>query len=318
MSPARVEQLDAQTAAESLLRELYIVETEAGAGSLGAAPAPTFDERRARYRNPGIGKHTYWLARVGDEPAGLSALHRFGGFVTVDVLVRPSFRRCGIGSLLFERLVAGARAAGVNSFFGHHVDEVGAAFARKVGATDDQREVKSVLRLREAALPPPRVPEGVELRSWTGHVPDDIVASFVQARNALGDAPAPGAQVYPDWTVETQRADDQAQIDRGVPIHATAALEHGEVVALTGIRVGAPPCRYAATDDTTTVPHARGRGLAYAVKLENLRRLREERPDVELVGTMNAEQNAPMRAVNRKLGFVPTVTLTTALFTLGE
>jgi GNAT superfamily N-acetyltransferase len=318
VSEPRVEEVDAQTAPEEVLRELYVVEAEAGAGTLGAAPAPTFEERRARYRNPGIGKHTYWLARVDGEVAGLSALHRFGGFSSADVLVRPAFRRRRIGTLLFGCVVDGARAAGAPSFFGHHVDPVGAAFARHVGAKDDQRDVKSVLRLREADLPPPAVPDGIQLRSWTGHVPEDIVESFVQARNALADAPSPGTQVFPDWTVDTQRADDQAQIDREVPIHASAALERGEVVALTGIRVGRAPCRYAATDDTTTVPRARGRGLAYAVKLENLRRLREERPDVELVGTMNAEHNAAMRAVNTKLGFVPTITLTTAVVALSE
>lgn len=314
----RVEEIDAQTAPEEVLRGVYVVETEAGAGTLGVAPAPTFEERHARYRNPGLGAHRHWLARDAGEPAGLSALHRYGSFVIADVLVRPDHRRRRVGSLLFERLVEGARAAGVESFFGHHVDDAGAAFARHVGAEDDQREVKSVLRLREARLPVPAPPDGVELRSWSGHVPDDLVASFVRARNALADAPSPGAQVFPDWTVETQRADDQTQIDRGTPIHVTVALEDGEVVALTGIRVGPAPRRYVATDDTATVPRARGRGLAYVVKLENLRRLRDERPDVELVGTMNAEHNAPMRSVNTKLGFVPTVTLTTAVVTLRE
>ena len=40
------------------------------------------------------------------------------------------------------------------------------------------------------------------------------------------------------------------------------------------------------------------------MKLESLRRLRDERPDVESCRTMNAEHNVAMRAVNAKLGFV--------------
>jgi hypothetical protein len=40
------------------------------------------------------------------------------------------------------------------------------------------------------------------------------------------------------------------------------------------------------------------------VKSESLARLRRERPDVLLVGTTNAEENAAIRAVNERLGFV--------------
>ena len=53
-----------------------------------------------------------------------------------------------------------------------------------------------------------------------------------------------------------------------------------------------------------------------AVKVESLRRLRAERPEVETVSTMNAEQNAAMRHINVGLGFVTTSTLTTAVLTV--
>jgi GNAT superfamily N-acetyltransferase len=314
----RVEEIDAQTAPDDTLRDLYLVETEAGGGSLGVAPAPTYEQRVARYRNPGIATRHYWTAREEDEIAGFAALHSLGAtLVTADVLVRPRFRRRGVGTRLFASLCSGARAAGVASFFGHYADDAGAAFARHVGARDDQREVKSVLRLRDVRLPEPALPAGIALRSWVGHIPEELAESFVRARNAMIDAPAPGTQAMVPWTVEQTVADNEAQIARGAPVHFTVAVEDGEVVALTGVRVGPAPCPYAATDDTATIPSARGRGLAYAVKLENLRRLHAERPDVELVGTMNAEHNVAMRAINTKLGFVPTVTLTTAVVTLS-
>lgn len=317
MSDRRVEAIDAETAPESVLHELYLVESEAGTAALGAAPAPTFEERRRRYRNPGVVKRRHWLLRCGGDPAGLAALHRHGGaLVDADVLVRPAFRRRGLGTLLFERVCVEARAAGVTSFYGRHADDAGAAFARSVGATDDQREVKSVLRLRGADLPEPTVPSGTELRSWTWPVPSELVQSFVRARNAMVDAPAPGSQAMKAWTVETTLADIEAQVARDAPIHWTVAVGHGEVLALTGVRVRPAPCPYVPTDDTATLPQARGRGLATAVKLESLRRLQRERPDVELVGTVNAEHNAAMRAVNTKLGFVPVVTLTTAVVQL--
>lgn len=49
----------------------------------------------------------------------------------------------------------------------------------------------------------------------------------------------------------------------------------------------------------------RGRGLAYAVKLDSLRQARELGLDTML--TANDLENAPMLAVNRKLGFEPSV-----------
>ena len=70
------------------------------------------------------------------------------------------------------------------------------------------------------------------------------------------------------------------------------------------------------TDDTGTLASTRGLGLARAVKLESLRRLRDDRTDVELVNTMNAELNAAMRHINTQIGFVPTETLTTTVLTL--
>ena len=83
--------------------------------------------------------------------------------------------------------------------------------------------------------------------------------------------------------------------------------------AITDLRVSPPPARVANTDDTATRVEHRGKGLAQAVKTESLLRLREARPDVEIVETLNAEENGPMRAVNSKLGFVPVATMTTAV-----
>ena len=52
------------------------------------------------------------------------------------------------------------------------------------------------------------------------------------------------------------------------------------------------------------------------MKVESLRRLKAERPEVETVSTMNAEHNAAMRHINTQIGFLPTVTLTTTVLNL--
>jgi len=89
----------------------------------------------------------------------------------------------------------------------------------------------------------------------------------------------------------------------------------GEVGAFTEVRVS-PGTALAFTEDTATVLEHRGQGLATAVKLESLRRLRADRPEVEVVTTMNAEDNRAMRRVNERVGFAVAATLTTATITL--
>ena len=311
-----IEEIDARNASEARLRALHLVESEADERTLGA-PRPA-EEALASYRNPGTIERRYWLATEGGEPAAAAFLSEYGASLVIGhVLVRPRFRRRGLGRTLFETLTDAARAAGIKSFFGQHAAPAGAAFARAMGAVDDDRSILSVLDLRTAELPVPSLPAGVELRSWIGATPGELVESFVRARNAMRDAPVPGGLEMEPWTVELQRRDEDRFIGQGKPQHVTVALEHGDVVALTGIRVPeAPGVEIVFTDDTTTVPAARGRGLALAVKLESLRRLRGERPDVARVATQNAAHNEAMLAVNRRVGFVPVLTLTSAVVQL--
>jgi RimJ/RimL family protein N-acetyltransferase len=72
----------------------------------------------------------------------------------------------------------------------------------------------------------------------------------------------------------------------------------------------------ATTEDTGTVGAHRGKGLARAAKLESLRRLRDDHPEVEVVSTENAERNAVMLHINEALGFRRALVITTAALEL--
>jgi GNAT superfamily N-acetyltransferase len=259
-------EVDGPSAPEELLRELYEAELDAVAELQHGAAPPAFEARLHLYRDPGRRR---WLARLDGLPAGAAEL-RDG---VADVRVRRSRRRRGVGTALFAAVCAAAAGNGLRELRGHHATQGGAAFAASVGATDERRDVESLLVLAEAELPEAAAPEGVELR--------------------------------------TSRS-----VTAGHETLTTVAVAGGEVVASTSVRIGGRG--YAGTDDTATVPAWRGRGLAQLVKCENLRRLREERPDVEVVGTVNAEQNTAIRTVNAKIGFVPVLILTTTVMALGS
>jgi RimJ/RimL family protein N-acetyltransferase len=47
----------------------------------------------------------------------------------------------------------------------------------------------------------------------------------------------------------------------------------------------------------------RGKGIAKAIKSKMTELMREHQPNAKWIGTYNAKSNAPMLAVNRRMGF---------------
>jgi mycothiol synthase len=309
-----VREVDASTAPDEELLGLHALE-EACAPPGEAFRPPQLSLARYRHSSADIQRHFFGEAEGRLLGAGVLEV-RGPSFAYVDLLVFPEQRRRGIGTALLEQLRAAARGAGAISVFGHHWSEDGAAFASHVGAREDQRDVGAILDLRGAELPDPVVPAGWRLLTWIAAAPDELIESYARARTAMDDAPTPGGVVFPTETAEDVRATEATAAKRGREVRVTVALdERNEVAAFTDLRA-TPGEPAAATDDTGVVAWARGQGMGRAVKLESLRRLRADRPEVETVTTMNAELNAAMRHINTRLGFVPTVTRTTAVLTL--
>ncbi len=296
----RLREVDASTAPDEELLELHALEEAC------APPGEPFRPPQlslARYRHSSADIQRHFFADEGGRLLGAGVLEVRGpSFAYVDLLVFPEHRRRGIGTALLAQLRAAASEAGASSVFGHHWSDDGAAFASHAGARDDQRDVRAILDLRRAALPEPVVPAGWRLFTWIAAAPHELIDSYARARNGMDDAPTPEGVVFPAETAEEVRE--------------TEALdERNEVAAFTDLRA-TPGEPAASTDDTAVAGWARGQGMGRAVKLESLRRLREDRPEVETVTTMNAELNAAMRHINTRLGFVPTATLTTAVLML--
>ncbi len=310
----RVEEIDAPNAPEELLVAIHHVEAACSYERPFREPSLSV----AYYRHWSEGDRRRWVGLDGGEVVGAAALLLpEPTFAEAHVFVHPEARRHGLGTELLDAVKQAAREAGAPRFFGHHHDEAGARFARAAGAVDDQRDVGAELELRTAELPEPVLPVGWRFVSWRGPTPDELIESYARARDAIDDAPTPGEFALSPIDVAYVRTMEETALARGREIWATTAVdERGEVGAFTDVRVSAPPSPIAGTDDSATAPWARRQGLATAVKLESLRTLRAGRPDVQIVRTMNAESNVGMRAVNTRVGFVPTAVLTTAVLTL--
>jgi GNAT superfamily N-acetyltransferase len=308
----RVEEVDARTADDATLQRFVDVEHACwGEVAPGEPLRPVADAIAFYQHQPETHTSCHWLA-----DGGLAGLYVHGPTAAfLHLYVHPAQRRRGVGSALLAAVVERCAALDVRALHAHHGTTAGAAFAARHGFTDGQRVVRSLLDLRAAELPPPRPPDDWALPTWIGRVPDEHLAAYAKARVAMDDAPAPENMDYPTWDAETIRASEESLARRDREMRLTVALRgDGTIGAFTELRVsrGSPA---AFTDDSGTAAEYRRIGLARAIKLESLRRLREDHPELKLVTTSNAEENAAMRALNESVGFRASRVETTATLT---
>jgi GNAT superfamily N-acetyltransferase len=274
-------------------------------------------ETAAYLRNPPpFERRSLWIA--GDVE-GFARLAIIDGSRSawLELAVAHRSRRQGIGRALLDASVAEARSHGCTAVGGRHTTPAGAAFARAAGAVDARQDITSLLELGAVELDLVPV-DGYRLESWIGAAPGELVESYAAARNAINDAPSYNDDEDYPWTVEMVRGEEEMLAQRGRELRVTTALDaRGEVAAFTELRLSTVPGTVASTEDTATVATHRHRGLAAWVKAESLRLLRTERPNVRLVATTNAAENAAILALNRRLGFERAAIATTASLTLA-
>jgi mycothiol synthase len=267
----------------------------------------------------GTGTASWWHWIEGDADGYAALVVRLGSMtgILTDLVVAPGRRRLGIGRALLDAAAAQSRDVGCTHLVGSYRDGPGAGFARAAGARDGTD------RIRRSALPlplttPPALPvTGYRMVSWTGAAPEELLASYAEARNAINDAPHDVAVDDDRYTPERIRAMEAAVARRGAEMRVTVAVDGaGTVAGFTEVRVPPEPGAPAFTEDTAVVAAHRRRGLAMWIKDASLRSLARDRPDVPVVVTDNDLTNTAMLAVNDRLGFVVTSVRTGAVLDL--
>jgi mycothiol synthase len=268
---------------------------------------------------PAVEARDYWIAESSGDCVGFGQLGVLHGSPTghVEILVRPDARRRGQGTALLEAARRQARLRGTRVLIGSHATEPGSRFAAAVGAVDSKRAIRSLVRLPLAKDVEARPVDGYTVQTWIGPAPDRLLESYAAARNAINDVPRPSGEEAVVWGAALVRDLETALERRNRDMRVTVAVdEHGEVVAFTELRVSRASGAIAGTEDTAVVASHRRRGLGRWIKLESLRRLQLDRPDVPLVATMNAEENRAMLELNRAVGFSPVALYTSSVLQL--
>ncbi|MET8039801.1 GNAT family N-acetyltransferase [Micromonospora sp. NPDC005215] len=227
---------------------------------------------------------------VSAERIGTTSIANFGGINLLHV--HPEHRRRGVGTALLAAATDYLRPLGIRRVRAVALPDA-LPFARRHGY-EPSREVRySALDLNPApALPEP--PAGVRLRPVADLDPRLLyVADVASAADEPGDVPV-DAKSYESWQYEVW---DNLGLDKAA---STAAVVDGAVVAFSLVKRDGDRMW---SDYTGSVPAYRGRGLARLTKAAALHRAAAS--GVRIAYTSNDEANAPMLAINARLGYRP-------------
>ena len=269
-------------------------------------PISVAEMRWQQERYPGGGRFLAWLdgVPVGSGGAGraYSYPEDFPGFWG-NISVLPEHRRQGVGTAILAALTDLARNAGKSMLVGRTTeDRVDAiTFLAHRGFVEHER-MKAV-RLDLAGVEPPAVdpPDGIEMTSLAAR-PDLVEGVYAVALEALPDIPGDGPMA--PGTLEEFRTRD---VDREVipPGGFAVAIEAatGRVVGYANLML-VPGNPKVAWHGMTAVARAwRGRGVAMALKRATIAWAVTH--GLAALETANDTDNAPMRAVNQRLGYRP-------------
>lgn len=224
-------------------------------------------------------------------------------WATIDVL--PTMRRTGIGSALLVAVSAQARERGKPELFlpASEDQPAGIAFLGHRGFREYERAKAVQLPLTGLAPPDPAAPAGIELTSLAQR-PELVEGVHAVALATFGDIPG-GEEPMTVGDLAEFRARD---VDHpNVPPDAfIVAVETAtdRVVGYANLHL-APSglAGWAWHDMTAVIREWRGRGVAGSLKRATIRWAIEH--GLDALRTGNDVDNAPMRAVNARLGYQP-------------
>jgi GNAT superfamily N-acetyltransferase len=246
------------------------------------------------------------LAARGDEAVGCGVGRPSSIAASLYAMARvlPEERRHGVGTTLYEALSEHASRLGLTSLWGR-IEEGDAAslrFAENRGFREVGREYEVVLDVAEADLAGD-APDGVELVSLAER--PDLEHLVHEVDVEVGPDVPSHEEGHEPMTYERWHA-TYLEGPGAMPAACIVALAEGEVVGYTGLRRRGSISPTAENMLTAVRRPWRRRGIAVALKREQIRRAWEA--GVEQIYTTNDESNTGMRGVNARLGYRPAPT----------
>jgi GNAT superfamily N-acetyltransferase len=253
---------------------------------------------------PERAKHRVWVAEDGGELVGWAEANlrwttAETGRGEVWVGVARAARGSGLGRALYEPLEGHLGAIVVDT---EAVDDNGLRFAERLGFHVVSHDRYSELDPR-SALPEIEPPPGIRVVPLAEVLDrrSDLHAVYAEAERDMPGEFARDRLDYDEWSAETLAS---PMLD---PELSQVVLDGDTVVSFAFISADREG-RRADNEMTGTLGSHRGRGLARLAKIATIRACRDA--GIVRITTSNAETNAPMLAINNRLGYRPTLVTT--------
>jgi mycothiol synthase len=219
------------------------------------------------------------------------------------ICVLPDLRRQGVGSALLATLSDVAREAGKTLLVGRTSSDRQETidFLEHRGFREHER--MKVVRLELAGVEHAAVepPDGVVITTLAER-PELVPAVYEVAREALPDIPGDGPQL-PSTLEEFRRRDVDRPVTPPDAFILAIATDTGRVIGYASLMLVPGNAKVAWHGMTGVARDWRGRGVATALKRATIEWAMAH--GLDALGTANDTVNAPMRAVNRRLGYRP-------------
>ncbi|MEZ0109424.1 mycothiol synthase [Catenulispora sp. EB89] len=267
-----------------------------------------------------FGPRTFWTARDAEGLTGFAVVslpdRENTDMALVFIEVDVDRRRQGIGTAFLRALLPSVQASGRPRVLALNVvgGSAGEPFAEAMGLACTIRGVSQTLETTsvDRTLWDVPTPDGYRLHAWDEAAPEELIASYAEARKAIDDSPTQDL-VWEGtaWTPQRIRDDEAAVIAAGqyVPVVVAVHEATSEVAGITELIIRPGDLDQARQMDTAVREEHRGHGLGRAIKAEMMRRLMASRPEVARVTTQTASDNTYMIGVNHSLGYTDVRTL---------
>ncbi len=232
----------------------------------------------------------------------------------VDIAVHPGHRRRGLGRALFAACVDAIDDAQSRLLEAWTTTRVpaGTTFAERMGATGGLHMRASQLDLAKVDRSLMREwasidPAGYRLEWIIGDTPDQLMDNVIDALRAINRMPREGLEME-DWkfTPEIIRDSERMMKARGREGWFVLAMdESGASAGFTDVSFDRRFPHVVQQRGTAVVPEHQGKGIGKWMKARMLEKILAELPEARYVRTENAGSNAPMLAINIKMGFRP-------------
>jgi len=230
-------------------------------------------------------------------------------------VVAPEYRRRGYGTQLLEFAHARTRELGRRSFAGGGwASDATTGFAARHDFPQKSSDINrrqfldrvDPTALSELAENAAAAARSYELVRLVGRTPPEMLDAVAEMSASINDAPTDDLDIEDEvFPAERIASYEESQLAGGHRFYRVVA-RHRDTGALAGhsvvvVEIERP--EIGDQHDTSVLQAHRGHRLGLLVKIDMLRWLAEEEPQLQTIDTWNAESNDHMVEVNERLGY---------------